>query len=457
MEKLKSYNPVTQEIIKEYDITDKHHLEGIINKAEDAFKVWSHTHFEQRFDIIQKFTDLLSEHKQTFATLISTETGKVFWDSESEVTAAIAKMTHAMNAVKTRTPPEFYRPIGIMAVLGAYNFPLHLPNGHIIPALFSGNVVIFKPSDKTPAVADFMINLWQQAGLPINVLQVIYGFGDLGASLVTHEKINGVLFTGGETAGLAIHKALGGRPEVMLALEMGGNNPLVIWNPDTIENAAQIAAYSAFISSGQRCTCARRLIIPENSADIIMDNLVHVTKKLVIDTPFATSNPFYSSLIDADAVINAHKSVANLIALGAKIIYQGHTDKGNSFIAPIILDVTGITVPDTEIFAPIVQVTRVSDFDSAIYHANNTRFGLSAGLISNDETLWKQFKNTVKAGIINYNAPTVGATGNAPFGGVGRSGNYRPAGFFSADYCAYPIANVTQQTTEPVLNRFLNF
>jgi succinylglutamic semialdehyde dehydrogenase len=450
MEKLKSYNPVTKDMVAEYDITQSHDLDAVFNIAENALEKWSQTCFEERLKIIQNFTDLLSEHTQTIAALISNETGKVLWDSVSEVTAAVAKMSHALNAVKTRTPPEFYKPIGIVAVLGPYNFPLHLPNGHIIPALFSGNVVIFKPSDKTPAVANFMGQLWQKAGLPDAVLQIVYGFGNLGEALVKHKKINGVFFTGGETAGLAIHKALGGRPEVMLALEMGGNNPLVVWNPDSTENAVQIASYSAFISSGQRCTCARRLIIPENSADIMIDNLINVTKKLVIDTPFAKTKPFYSSLIDSDAVVNAYESVKNLISLGAKIIYQGHTDKGTSFIAPIILDVTGVDVPDTEIFAPILQVTRVSDFDSAISQANTTRFGLSAGLISSDDTLWQHFKNNVKAGIINYNTPTVGAVGNAPFGGVGRSGNYRPAGFFASDYCAYPIANVIKQSTETV-------
>jgi succinylglutamic semialdehyde dehydrogenase len=455
MHALTSYNPVTHDIIAEFSITQINDLDSVFDNSYNALDIWSQTSFDERFGIIQKYTDLLSKHKNALATLISHETGKAFWDSESEVSASIAKMNHALNAVKTRTPPETYKPIGIMAVLGPYNFPLHLPNGHIIPALFSGNVVIFKPSEKTPAVADFMVNLWQQAGLPKNVLQIVYGFGDLGHAIVTHPQINGVLFTGGETAGMAIHKALGGRPEVMLALEMGGNNPLVIWNPDDIHNAAQIAVYSAFVSGGQRCTCAKRLIIPENSADIIISHLIEITKKLVIDTPFADTKPFYSSLIDATAVINAHNAVDYLVSLGAITLYQGHTDKGNSFIAPIILDVTDCNIPDIEIFAPVLQIIRVANFDSAMMHANNTRFGLSAGLISNDEHLWNQFKNTIKAGIINYNAATVGAMGNAPFGGVGRSGNFRPAGFFASDYCAYPVANVIKQSTEAVLDRFL--
>ena len=455
MHALTSYNPVDNSIVGAFPITQINDLDSVFDNSYNALGIWSQTSFDERLRIIQHFTDLLSKHKNALATLISIETGKAFWDSESEVNVSIAKMNHALNAVKTRTPLESYKPIGIMAVLGPYNFPLHLPNGHIIPALFSGNVVIFKPSEKTPAIADFMVRLWQQAGLPKNVLQIVYGFGDLGNAIVTHPQINGVLFTGGETAGLAIHKALGGRPEIMVALEMGGNNPLVIWNPDDIHHAAQIAAYSAFISGGQRCTCAKRLIIPENSADIIINHLIDVTKKLVIDTPFADTKPFYSSLIDDTAVTNAHNAVENLVSLGAFTLYQGHTDKGNSFIAPIILDVTDCNIPDIEIFAPVLQIIRVANFDSAIMHANNTRFGLSAGLVSNDDALWNQFKNTIKAGIINYNAPTVGAMGNAPFGGVGRSGNYRPAGFFSSDYCAYPVANVIKQTSEPVLNGYL--
>lgn len=455
MDKLVSYNPVTNDIIGSYAITKTCSLESIFAQAEDGFKQWSKTDFSVRFNIIKNFTDLLSEHKHHLATIISQETGKAFWDSETEVSAAINKMNHAVTAMTTRTPLEYYNPLGIMVVLAPYNFPLHLPNGHIIPALLSGNSVILKPSDKTPVIADYMVKLWYKAGLPQNILQIVYGFGDLGENLVNHEKTNGVLFTGGEKAGLAIHKALAGRPNVMLALEMGGNNPLIVWNPDNIHYAMQLAVYSSFISGGQRCTCARKLIIPENSADNLINQLIDITKKLIIDTPFADTNPFYSSLIDNDAVLNAHKAVDNIIKCGGNILYQGHTDKGASFFAPIILDVTACTIPDEEIFAPVLQVIRVSDFDKALYQANNTRFGLSAGFIGSDDVLWKKFQSEIKAGIINRNSPTVGASGNAPFGGIKNSGNYRPAGFFSADYCAYPVAYTVKSSTEAILDKFL--
>lgn len=453
MSNLISCNPVTNKEVGVVEITPQGQLDQIFMQAHKAFKLWACMPFEDRLNIIQKFSDLLADHQEALANLIALETGKALWDSTSEVKAAMGKLSHSLKAVTERTPLETFKPIGVMGVLGPYNFPLHLPNGHIIPALLSGNVVIFKPSEKTPMVASYMHDLWQKAGLPNNVLQVIYGYGDLGSALVEHPKVNGILFTGGEKTGLAIHKSLAGRPEVMLALELGGNNPLVIWEPDDLENAVQIALYSAFISGGQRCSCARRLIIPDDPK--IMDMLVEMTQKIRIDQPFADIKPFYSSLIDEQAVRNAHDAVNDLIQLGGDFLYRGETDLGTTFMAPAIVDVTNAKLLDDEIFAPVLKVIRVKNFDQALEQANKTRFGLSSGIITKNMDLWNQFKRFIKAGIVNLNAPTVGASGAAPFGGVGRSGNFRPAGFFAADYCAYPMAHIAHEDSQPILEKFM--
>ena len=251
--------------------------------------------------------------------------------------------------------------------------------------------------------------------------------------------------------GSALHKQFGGQPGKMLALEMGGNNPLVIWDAKDIDAAVFMAISSAFISAGQRCTCARRLILPAGATgDAIVARLVDVASRLTIGASNAEPAPFMGPVVSSAVAKRLVQAQEDMVAKGGKLLLEmRHLDVNTGFVSAGIVDVTDAQgIPDEEWFGPLLQVIRVADFDSAIKAANATEFGLASALISNDENLWKIFQVRARAGIVNWNRPTTGAASTAPFGGVGKSGNHRPSAYYAADYCAYPVASIENNVLE---------
>ena len=283
---------------------------------------------------------------------------------------------------------------------------------------------------------------WRTAGLPDDVLQIAQGGRDTGAALLAAD-IDGLLFTGSATAGAYFRRLFADRPAVILALELGGNNPLVAWDGDP-QAIASLVAHSAFITTGQRCSCARRLIVPAGAAgDAMVDAIVALAARLPIAAWDETDDAFMGPLVSVGAAANARKALDNLVASGARPLLPPRPLGGRSdaFMAPVILDTDGISTPDSEIFAPVLQIRRAVHFSDAIAEANATHFGLSAGLISADPALWDQFGAQARAGVINWNRPTTGAASSMPFGGLGDSGNHRPSAYYAADYCAFPAAS----------------
>ena len=431
-------------------------VDEAINAGRASFASWRGAPIEDRIAMVLRFAKLVEANKSEMARLISRETGKPLWDAATEAAAMISKADLAVKGYAERTPRKetkagaftariSHHPHGIMAVLGPFNFPGHLPNGHIMPALIAGNTVIFKPSEQTPAVAEFTVRLWQQAGAPSGVINLVQGARAPAEQLVASDKVSGVLFTGGVPAGRAIHAALAGRPEKIVALELGGNNPLVVWNAKDVEAAARLIVKSAYISSGQRCTCARRLIIPAGpSGEHVLAALIRLMEKIIVGAPDADPQPFIGPLISekaASAVLSEQESWIK--AGGAPLRPCQRLDLGAAYLSPGLIDVTAMPGrKDEEVFGPLLQVIRVADFDAAIAEANTTNFGLAAGLISDETGLFDKFASEVRAGVLNWNRQTTGASGAAPFGGVGRSGNHRAAGFYAADYAAWPMASL---------------
>ncbi len=417
--------------------------------AHEAFEGWSRAPLKERVAIIARYEELAAAAKEPMGELIARETGKQLWDATGEGGALAAKVDISIASYLDRTGETGretafgraalqHRAHGVMAVLGPYNFPAHLPNGQIIPALIAGNTVVFKPSEQTPAVGEALTRLYAEAGFPKGVINMVQGARSTGAAILDHPKLDGVLFTGSANTGAFIHKKFGGRPEIVLALEMGGNNPLIVWDVADAKAAASIIAQSAFITTGQRCTCARRLIVPDNSkGKAIIDAVAHFIDRMSLGAwnEEATMGPLVSADIAGHVVKNAN-------ALGGTPIRAASiSDKGAAFVTPSFYDVTGIDVPDEEIFGPVLQVTRVADWDAAINEANNTRFGLAAGLVSDDAKLWEDFRLRIRAGVVNFNRPTTGAASFLPFGGPGASGNHNPGAYYAADYCAWPMAS----------------
>lgn len=450
---LRSIDPATNDIVWEGPEADAGHCAQVLANARAAFPAWARTPLEERLAIARRYAALLQERAETFAQLIARETGKVLWDSRGEVAAMIGKVETSIAAQAERASTRDqampfgrsvlrHRPHGVMAVLGPYNFPCHLPNGHIVPALIAGNCAVFKPSEETPATGELMVRTWHDAGLPEHALQIVQGGRETGAALIAGD-IDGLLFTGSAPAGRIFRRAFVDRPHVILALELGGNNPLIAWD-GTPEAVASLVTHSAFVTTGQRCSCARRLILPAGAAgDAMLDAVAAQAAALPVGAWNDAPEAFMGPLVSARAAATARRGIERLTALGARTIVPAATPtgRGEAFITAGIYETTGLTVPDEEIFAPVLQVIRVPDFDTAIHAANATAFGLSAGLISADPQLWDRFGCAIRAGVVNWNRPTTGAASTMPFGGLGESGNHRPSAYYAADYCAYPAAS----------------
>lgn len=457
-----SINPANGNTVWEAKSASEAEVDAAVMAARAALPKWSAKTLEQRLSIISLYKENLQKNSEQMALAISHETGKPLWESRTEITAMVNKVAISIEAYKQRTgvvennqaaPRQSIRhkPHGVMAVFGPYNFPGHLPNGHIVPALIAGNTIIFKPSEITPYVAELMVQNWHDANLDAGVLNLVQGEVATGKALAAHPQIDGLLFTGSAQTGKLLHSQFGGHPEKMLALEMGGNNPLVI--KDITEENLNAYVYqiiqSAFVSTGQRCTCARRLFIPDNeplSARLIQ-RLIEVTSHLVIGEATQEPQPFIGPLVSAQAAINIHKAFNNIIAQGATpLLNMELMQEGTGFITPGIVDITYIMdeVKDEEYFGPILQVCRYDGLDEAIAFANNTQYGLSAGLFGGTQEDFDYFYQHIRAGIVNWNTQLTGASSMAPFGGIGASGNHRPSAFYAADYCAYPVASLAQ-------------
>jgi succinylglutamic semialdehyde dehydrogenase len=232
-------------------------------------------------------------------------------------------------------------------------------------------------------------------------------------------------------------------PNKILALELGGNNPIVVWGAKEIEAAATVVVQSAYLSAGQRCTAGRRLIVEDGQESELVDAILKMVDRLVVDEPFADPQPFMGPVIDNASADHVQEQWLGLMMKGGKPLRRlDRPYKDLPFLTPAMIDVSDIRDrPDEEIFGPVLQLIRVKDFDAAIDEANNTRFGLAASLIGGSPEMYDKFWANVRAGVINWNKPTNGAPSNAPFGGLGLSGNHRPSAFYAADYCAYPVTS----------------
>jgi len=424
--------------------------------AHDSFEAWALTPLAERIAIATRFRDLLKDNAESLAATIAEEVGKPLWEARTEVATMANKIDISVQAHAARTGESAtkvadgnavlrHRPHGVFAVYGPYNFPGHLPNGHIVPALIAGNTLLFKPSEYAPRTAVKTVQLWEQAGLPKGVLNLVNGGRDTGIALGQQALIDGVLFTGSSQTGAALHKQFGGQPGKMLALEMGGNNPLVVWGVEDIDAAVHHTVMSAFISAGQRCTCARRLVIENGAAgDAFLARLVAVAAQLQVGPSNAEPQPFMGPVVSSAVAARMVQAQADMVAKGGKLLLaMRQLDPNTGFVTAGIVDTTDAQgIPDEEWFGPLLQVIRVASFDEALRVANATQYGLAASLLSPSEELWQCFAVRARAGIVNWNRPTTGAASSAPFGGVGKSGNHRPSAYYAADYCAYPVASI---------------
>jgi succinylglutamic semialdehyde dehydrogenase len=451
-----STEPATGAILWRGPVSD---VDAEVQLARAAFAEWASRPLAVRVEAMRRFINVVRGKHDTFADTIARETGKPLWEARTEVDAVIAKVEISIDSYNERTAQRRldgdmrnrqalrHKPHGIMAVLGPYNFPAHLPNGHIIPALIAGNAVVFKPSEKTPASGKMLVECYHAAGIPTGAVRCVIGGPEAGKALVAHPDIDGILFTGSARTGIAINRQFADNPGKILALEMGGNNPIIVWDAPDIYSAAIIVIQSAFMTAGQRCTAARRLIVRDGLHEPLMAQIKRLTERLIVSDPHSAPPPFMGPVIDNEVADQLEESFLALIMKGGvPILHMERLVPGRPFLTPTIIDMTDATDrPDIELFGPILQVIRVGDFEAALAEASNTRYGLAASLIGGTPQLYDQFWANIRAGIVNWNKPTNGASSKAPFGGIGLSGNHRPSAYYAADYCAYPVVSSEEE------------
>ena len=422
--------------------------------ARASWAGWAAQSLAFRLEALRRFANVVRAKTEPFADLIARETGKPLWEARTEVESVVAKVNISATAYAERSAQRKmeaqggrlavrHKPHGVLAVLGPYNFPAHLPNGHIVPALLAGNAVVFKPSEKTPATGAFLVDCLHESGVPEGCIRLLIGGPAEGKALAEHPDIDGLLFTGSARTGIALNRAFATKPEKILALEMGGNNPIVVWDSPDLQSAAVLVVQSAFTSAGQRCTAARRLIVDERIHEPLMAEIGKLLDRIIVGDPHGDPQPFMGPVIDNEAADMLTESFVTLMSRGGRPVrHMQRPIEDRPFLTPAVIDVTEMNDrPDIELFGPVLQVVRTTSFDDAITEANNTRYGLAASLVSQDPALYDRFWANARAGIVNWNKPTNGASSNAPFGGIGWSGNHRPSAYYAADYCAYPVVS----------------
>ena len=451
-----SFAPATGEEIWRARVGD---LDELVERARRAWPAWAAQPLATRIELLRRFANEVRKESDAFAQLIARETGRPLWDAHAEVEAVVARVELAVRAFAERsaqrrldnamqgTSALRHKPHGVMAVITPVTSPAQIPAGHIIPALVAGNAVIFKPSEMVPASGEFLVGCMHRAGIPAGAVQLHVGGQAQGQALVVHEGIDGVLFTGSSHTGIAINRKLATHPGRIVALEMGGNNPIIAWDTPKIDDAAALIVQSAFTAAGQRCTNARRLIVKDSLYDAVVGAVKALADRIVVGGPFDEPAPFMGPVIDNAAAEGLTESFVYLLSHGGRPIKNMvRTEKGLPFLSPAIIDTTAMADrPDVELFGPLLQVIRVDDFDQAIAEANNTRFGLCAALIGGSPQEYNRFWANARAGVVNWNRPTTQVSPGAPFGGIGLSGNHRPGDFYAADFCAYPVASTEME------------
>lgn len=451
-----STNPATNAVIWEGAEATQEEVSSAVSAAKEALPKWSSYSFDQRVTLLKKYEKILKEKKTAFTQTISEEIGKPLWEAELEVAAMIAKVDLSIEAYKARSQNRhvnghlytYHKPHGAVAVFAPFNFPGYLPTSHIIPALLAGNTIVLKSSPLTPLVAQMLITCLTH--LPEGVVNMVQGGSATGHLLADHPQIDGIFFNGSHKVGTELIETVRHHPEKILVLEMGGNNPLIVSEIDDLEAAAYQTIQSAYLTAGQRCTCARRLIIPiGREGDEFLKVLTHMIASIQVGSYTSQPEPFMGPLIHNESVEQLLHAQATYGSEGGKcLVEMVRLHEGLPFLTPGMMDVTHAPRVDEELFGPFLKVIRVPTFEEALKEANHTGYGLVASLLSSNREKYRLFFHLIKAGILNWNHPTTGASSNAPFGGVKKSGNFHPSGYYAADYCTYPVASMQKESVD---------
>jgi len=440
------------------------HVEQAVQAARKAFLPWAHLGMDKRKAYLLRLKEMFSAKGSELAEILSRETGKPLWETKTEVTAIMSKIDITLNySLKQIAEEEIkdalpgisgftrHKPRGVMAVVGPFNFPAHLPNGHIIPALISGNTVVFKPSDKTPVAGQWMAECYEKAEFPSGVFNVVQGRVEVGKRLVNHDQVDGVLFTGSYEVGLKIKQDTMTHHWKLLALEMGGKNASVIWKDAEMKKAVFETLVGSFMTAGQRCSCTSRIILHREIRDQFVDQFYAAAKKLKIG--HWRDEVFMGPLIDQASVEKFIRYQEIAKREGAESLMRGKAldlDHQGYYVTPSINLVKEFdpksVYQKSEIFGPNVAIFTVDTIEEALEINNSSGFGLVMSLFTKERALFEKALIEAKVGVLNWNRTTNGASSKLPFGGMNKSGNDRPSGNMAIQYCTVPVASLEDHT-----------
>jgi succinylglutamic semialdehyde dehydrogenase len=426
-----------------------------VDRARAAQEAWASQPEAARIAALERLRERFVARKEDLARAIAREVGKPLWEARSEAALLAAKIDSTLGEGRQLVAPHLlpdasgrwqYRPHGVLAVVGPFNFPAHLPNGHIVPALLCGNCVVFKPSEKTPAVGALYAEVVAEAALPAGVFNLVQGDRQVGEWLTSEAAVDGVLFTGSVAVGVAIARANVANPGKLLALELGGKNAAVVLEDADLDLAAYAVAFGAFATAGQRCSSTSRCIVAREVLEPFAAKLVRLARAVRVGH-WSDGSVFMGPLISAPAREGFLSACAKGQGEGAEALLEPavhRAEREGHYVTPAVHLVhhrnAASAYQSEELFGPDVALYPVAGEAEAAAVANDTRFGLCASVFTADRARFETVAARLSAGVLNWNAPTVGASGKLPFGGVKDSGNHRPAGIFSSLYCAWPAA-----------------
>ena len=461
-ERFEDRNPANwDEVIGTFPKSNAADVNAAVESARSAFDDWRLVPAPKRGEIIKKVGDILTERKEEIAQLMTREMGKILDETRGDVQEGIDTAYYAASEGRRlfghNAPSElpnkmnisFRQPVGVAGIITPWNFPMAIPTWKIFPALVCGNCVVFKPASDTPATAAKFVDILLEAGIPPKVINIVHGTGNgVGIPIVNHPDINLVSFTGSSMVGKTIAEA-GGRQLKRVSLELGGKNAQIVMDDAYIDLALDGVLWGAFGTTGQRCTATSRLILHEAILDEFMDKLINRTNALKLGSGL-NEEVQVGPLINegqretVERYVEIGKNEGAKLLCGGERETEGECAKGFFYKPTIFADVTpDMTIAQEEIFGPVLSVIKIKSLDEAITAINNSIYGLSSSIYTQDVNAAFRAMRDIEAGITYINGPTIGAECHMPFGGVKETGNgHREGGwevyeFFSETKTVY--------------------
>jgi len=434
-------NPAnTDDVIGDIPLATREEARRAVEAAAEAFAKWRSTPAPTRGRIVAQAARLLEKNKEELAQTLTREEGKTIAESRGELQRSINVAEFCAGesrrltgeTIPSELPLNFAytikQPLGVVACVTPWNFPVAIPVWKIAPALVAGNTVVFKPATLTPATATRIVELFEEAGIPPGVLNLILGSGsEAGEEIINHPAVKAVSFTGSNGVGIRLYEQAS-RRGAKVQCEMGGKNPVVILEDCDIDLAVESTVQGAFGSTGQRCTATSRAVVVNQIADEFVQRIAKRAQSMRIGAgvdpqtemgPSVDENQFKTVLRYIDV---GREDGATMVCGGERVTGDGF-DKGY-FVQPTLFDhvTPDMRIAREEIFGPVLSVLRVKDFDEAMQVANDSEFGLSSSIFTNDASRIFRFVDDIETGMTHINSPTTGGEAHIPFGGIKGTG-----------------------------------